>query len=988
VAGAARELGKDDDAASPGVVTGQLGGQWSHVAQVAVADPVGRSHDIIVELVLRVSIDGEDAGPCNELSGRWCETMTPSMWKRCRRKVLRISLSEPVVSSGEQGAAARGLTSGPVALVVFDILPTQSDAAEQQDVMCARVRELTAIQRTRLAEAQASYGDAESWSESDESSSTDPLVEALTAGFADANVGAYLDSSQDDDDEDTYVGESSPRDTSELAYQDGELFDSEHQTPQGYSDASSSFEPPLAPAAPRKRLILNERFQRICELRKSMRGQAIDFETKWRLNEDLISVAAEFEDICRLYGRIICAERHLPLAEKTVKPSDVGGVAGGAKFVVQNVLFKFCDDGFNLYGSTAAASKPAGHDLRAMAYLFNHPLRGGASGVVRVPLAALLDFRGFRLVAMAMLPISSATIAYGSADGAGTIHTSDAEIYGEMESLAKSLNLETHTAGLPQDGFPRAQMRFCVDAEAHRGTDGRVYMVDFARVFPPTKPDRRVRAAQLVHVFRPEWVVSYEKALCSDGFSKFLAADPKQNEHNAVLERATEELMSRGVKCCAQRIEKVLELWSAASLGVRSFHRHVLVPTIHAAGVNIRLLGLIAGHCQSTAATHLLFSEMLARVLKKLMRQQLADVSVVGLSDSSLSLIVASFLNRVFGGVIDRKAVTRRRRGARHVTTMSGVGPSPVAKDNFERIDAREQAYDVDGVIARICEDYSVQAEKSGPLQSFVETILAPDYSRASHSAETGLDVSWRHLTLARFIELSGVTMSANALAYQTHCAGWLPLRSEDIDDIGERLKQVGVLAHAMAYTLKMRIWGAADAMNHREAFLEQRQCILKRALTSLWSALHSDPTSIVTLRNVAQLLVVRDVFSRGFCERVLLSRLPARMTDPGFFLSEFFYKLARRTAPNVSETVYQLGLLYLTVHDNYRALDALLVAAELAVDVPERSFILGSVLERSFDEGLERAWAPPLPWIASGDAVILARDLLAVLPEDESVGE
>lgn len=70
----------------------------------------------------------------------------------------------------------------------------------------------------------------------------------------------------------------------------------------------------------------------------------------------------------------------MPPEKKKIKPIDVGGLAGGLKFIVQNILFKFAIDYFDLYplyyynyeviltllryGSDDAAAKVAGHDLR------------------------------------------------------------------------------------------------------------------------------------------------------------------------------------------------------------------------------------------------------------------------------------------------------------------------------------------------------------------------------------------------------------------------------------------------------------------------------------------------------------------------------------------------------------------------------------------------------------------------------------------------
>ena len=45
--------------------------------------------------------------------------------------------------------------------------------------------------------------------------------------------------------------------------------------------------------------------------------------------------------------------------------------------------------------------------------------------LLHVPIAALLDFCGFRMLAMGLLPVSKTSIVYGSSDQARTVHTSD-----------------------------------------------------------------------------------------------------------------------------------------------------------------------------------------------------------------------------------------------------------------------------------------------------------------------------------------------------------------------------------------------------------------------------------------------------------------------------------------------------------------------------------------------------------------------------------
>jgi hypothetical protein len=49
---------------------------------------------------------------------------------------------------------------------------------------------------------------------------------------------------------------------------------------------------------------------------------------------------------------------------------------------------------------------------------------------------ALIDYRGFRLVAMSILPISRKTIKYGSADAGLSVHHDDPGLYFNLSSFS------------------------------------------------------------------------------------------------------------------------------------------------------------------------------------------------------------------------------------------------------------------------------------------------------------------------------------------------------------------------------------------------------------------------------------------------------------------------------------------------------------------------------------------------------------------------
>ena len=105
------------------------------------------------------------------------------------------------------------------------------------------------------------------------------------------------------------------------------------------------------------------------------------------------------------------------------------------------ILFKFAVDWKHFYGSDARAMKSAGHELKSL-------MRYYQCEGIRVPLMALVDYRGYRLVAQSILPISRDTIIYGSNDGGKTVHDSSPEFRARMKRAGEQLNIKGHPCGV------------------------------------------------------------------------------------------------------------------------------------------------------------------------------------------------------------------------------------------------------------------------------------------------------------------------------------------------------------------------------------------------------------------------------------------------------------------------------------------------------------------------------------------------------------
>ncbi len=202
------------------------------------------------------------------------------------------------------------------------------------------------------------------------------------------------------------------------------------------------------------------------------------------------NIAAYFVSTAEMYGRIIIAEYSFPIEKKTFKPVSVGGVAGGEKYIVAGILFKvifilsnhfqFAIDIYGLYGGDENAMKAASHDLKGLQQFFHSGVEG-----IHLPLMALINFRGFRLMALSLLPVQGKTsLVYGSLDGGVTVASGNEEIQQKMKKAGIALNLKPHMVG--SEGT--VEVYGPCDLEGHVGTDNRFYLLDFARTAPPEPP--------------------------------------------------------------------------------------------------------------------------------------------------------------------------------------------------------------------------------------------------------------------------------------------------------------------------------------------------------------------------------------------------------------------------------------------------------------------------------------------------------------------
>tara|TARA_R110002050_G_scaffold263250_1_gene403711 strand:- start:1097 stop:2467 length:1371 start_codon:yes stop_codon:yes gene_type:complete len=258
---------------------------------------------------------------------------------------------------------------------------------------------------------------------------------------------------------------------------------------------------------------------------------------------------------------------------------------------------------------------------------------------------ALVDFMGFRVIAMSVLPIDQSTLVYGSDDGGMSVRNLDPEVNEVMKDAGRLLNLRPHYVG---SWSQRKWLSSAGDIEGHRGKDGRLYFVDFSRTFPPTTPEPAIQGSHLFMLFRPEFIKTYPRPLCPDAFTGFIRSDKKRNEYNQHVMEATVYLKTIVIPSFVCTLK---QLFVEKKMAVADFHAHI-EEEFHKVGINMRYLGVCLSYSSGVEALEKVFLiEAVARVnkniLKLRLRQKMKDIRDTVMLAPYRELVV-DFMNLIF----------------------------------------------------------------------------------------------------------------------------------------------------------------------------------------------------------------------------------------------------------------------------------------------------------------------------------------------------
>ena len=295
---------------------------------------------------------------------------------------------------------------------------------------------------------------------------------------------------------------------------------------------------------------------------------------------------------------------------------------------------------------------------------------------IHFPLMVLVDYRGYRLIAMPLLPVGPDTLVYGSADGGSTIYSISSEMNVRMQLIGSILNLAGHDVW-NLDHTEKTTLYAPVDIEGHLGRDDRFYILDTARLFPPSIPVAGLKGCHLYRLLRPELVKNNPVPLCSDAYSTWEIENIVS--YNEDIAEATHRLENEVIPDFGEN----LQLWFSNNNNNNNIDNNIdndesysssgdfdednnididiysiceykkLKISLHRRGINLRCTGLVRKYVESKKIKKFLLIEIISRVAKKILFGRMRGLQ--SSDEYDYNSLIANYFNLLFCNTYESK---------------------------------------------------------------------------------------------------------------------------------------------------------------------------------------------------------------------------------------------------------------------------------------------------------------------------------------------
>ena len=227
-------------------------------------------------------------------------------------------------------------------------------------------------------------------------------------------------------------------------------------------------------------------------------------------------------------------------------------------------------------------------------------------------LMAIVDYKGFRIVAHADIPDKKNVTSLHDLNPKRILINEQA--LEATQLVGKSLNLKSHTVQVNDDRRVRVYLSATVEVskfnKIHSNTvRNQNYLATLRDIFPP---DANFCRNGDYFKFRPEFLQAYSTSLCADAFSPMSGGSKKEIDVN------NDE--------CMQAARFLRENWipgfvkNLDNMELCPFDSESLTRSMHQKGINMRYLGYVCTISTIPFVRSLVLVEMVARACKELYR--------------------------------------------------------------------------------------------------------------------------------------------------------------------------------------------------------------------------------------------------------------------------------------------------------------------------------------------------------------------------------
>jgi tetratricopeptide (TPR) repeat protein len=345
----------------------------------------------------------------------------------------------------------------------------------------------------------------------------------------------------------------------------------------------------------------NEKYQNIISLNEEDKDN-----TFLQMNIRIYELIGAFQEASQYYGRKIIDELH----SSNKHDQQQADVSSPRKYLYGEIFFQFATDYENEDSNVINAElSKTNQELKAINAI--NKLKSD----VCTSLFCLVDYKGFRLVACALMPLDEKNSLLF--DLTADEYKIDNNAIFKISEIGNKLNLKDHQVILDDSQRITINLSGTVEVYFSQPTS-RFYFLNLCDIFPVDCDN--LEDPETINVqnrLRPEFIKTYKTQLCSDVFSEFQMNGKELDGYEADLVEASGYLKDVVIPQFVKQLD---------NLQIIPLDSEEFTQTMHENGINVRYLSLIAKLTKLPYIRDFCYTEMVARACKTVFNDKLRKI--------------------------------------------------------------------------------------------------------------------------------------------------------------------------------------------------------------------------------------------------------------------------------------------------------------------------------------------------------------------------